>query len=476
MIRIVEYRVFFPSLVNDVKKDNARRHNHNKFQPDKRIKESKIKQTAIICSAYTLRTSSLRMPKKPIISPEYVDDSEESSLSDAPGVDLAFSETELSTLNMPVMVQPNVEQLEVEQPNLIPLQPIQLEDIPSVEMPLQLSQRNRKGPNLKFTKRKGRESKDLSPTSARAWEPTPCQDCQGACFRHRSSLVRHYASQHYKHWEHLGSLFRDMTPEERRQQEALKLRGHTKNVTSAVPLSSEFTSSEEGRSGNSSADKKFPKPGRSKIPSAQATNAQPIKPYIGPLEVWKLPARLSPLAASCDLSKGIPVPRIDATREGRTEDPTIRHPTRPRMLMAPPRRPEILHPVATSVGIPTIQPRTTSVENLYSLPKVSNDEDRGKEDEPIIIDAQEPDWNQPTTSKDGRSSISTVSSLIPRTCKIPTLDTLRYLLLHGVAAAMRKLKRTSNPPLTTAEEDYFETMYNTMLQTVPLVRELEEQE
>ena len=138
-------------------------------------------------------------------------------------------------------------------------------------------------------------------------------------------------------------------------------------------------------------------------------------------------------------------------------DPTVRKSTKPAPVTTAKRVVEKRHIIESPERpAPTVQ--VTPEEASPAIEDPSDDlelvEPESMEPEVVMIDDEDED-----------RKIS-VTKIQPGVSKIPTLRTLRQLLLYGVPAVMREARRNSIRPISVSEEIQLEQMYHTMQATV----------
>jgi len=145
-------------------------------------------------------------------------------------------------------------------------------------------------------------------------------------------------------------------------------------------------------------------------------------------------------------------------------DPTVRKSTKPapvtaakrvvekRQIIDSPERPAPTLQVTQDEASPEIEDPSDDLELV---------EPESMEPEVVMIEDEDED-----------RKIS-VAKIRPGVSKVPTLRTLRQLLLYGVPAVMREARRNCICPMSVSEEIQLEQMYHTMLVMVPIVRELD---
>ena len=286
------------------------------------------------------------------------------------------------------------------------------------------------GPHLKRTRK--------VPVRPGPWN---CQLCTANPLQTKGGMRRHYKS-HYKIWDPYTDTLVDMSEAERAQQKMVK---EMKIQTSRVP-------------------------------SASATGASPVQldptrhksmgPRNEPFSAREIPPRT--YTSSSEGSEGsktatvhgelissrVPNPEGTSMMSG----PTVRIPTKPRRLTTRSRDWQLLvqSPIKLNVPVisgPIFDPPVDTTQEIEPDQEPSDDEVVGVDDEP-------------------KTKIKSEFKTYEQVEKNPRLDTLKQLLLIGVEATIETARRQIWPVMTAAQEDQLRTMYETMLATVPLVRQL----
>ena len=145
-------------------------------------------------------------------------------------------------------------------------------------------------------------------------------------------------------------------------------------------------------------------------------------------------------------------------------EPTVRKATKPAPMLAVQKDPGKRKLIESPVRRRRAPPSQTSSKSIDTDASADLEIIESESMEPEIIILDEPEEFECKTS---------LPHLEQTVSKVPTLRTLRQLLLYGVPAVMRETRRRSTRPLTALEEHQLEQMYYTMLATVPLVRQLD---
>jgi hypothetical protein len=303
----------------------------------------------------------------------------------------------------------------------------------------------RTGPNIKHTKKKSRSSGSsdgVGQTECHSWT---CKLCPGPTYSSVSGMRKHYWS-HYHVWSAAQDTVREMTKEEREHQETLK---------GTIPIKAK------------------------KHPTASETGAKQIIPipdwYRFPMQKPAASAAAgAPSSADEDDSmkppKRIPMNRVDTPKKIEEStlavamDPTVRKSTKPAPVMTANRDVEKRH-IIESPERPASTLRATQDE---ASPEIEDPSDDLELVEPELM---KPEVVMIEDEDEDRKILATKTR--PGVSKVPTLRTLRQLLLYGVPAVMREARRNCIYPMSVSEEIQLEQMYHTMLVMVPIVRELD---
>ena len=304
----------------------------------------------------------------------------------------------------------------------------------------------RTGPNIKHTKKKSRSSESSDGTGQIEGHSWTCKLCPGPTYSSVSGMRKHYWS-HYHVWSAAQDTVREMTKEEREHQETLK-------GTIPIKAKKHPTASETG------AKKIIPIPDRNRFPMKKpAASAAAGAPSSADEDDDSMKPPKQILITRVDTRR-----TIEESTSSVATDPTVRKSTKPapvtaagrdvdkRNLIESPERPAPTFQVTPEEASPAVEDPSDDLELV---------EPESMEPGVVMIDDEDED-----------RKIS-VTKIQPEVSKIPTLRTLRQLLLYGVPAVMREARRNSIRPMSVSEEIQLEQMYHTMLATVPLVRELD---
>ena len=322
----------------------------------------------------------------------------------------------------------------------------------------------RSEPNIKHTKEKCDHSEfgKISPVGTESWT---CQLCPGPTYSSVSGMRKHYWS-HYRVWSASKNVLRDMDKDKRKHQDALKAEAQERK--------------------------------RPEYPSASETGAKKIVPkehYHHRMAKKKIPAAAGAPSSTDGEDESMrppveaPPSRIDTlnTTPSRSlsdlADPTVRN-----------RRSQLLSLPIGRIRIGRIWSRVLNAQSeLWSLERSwFFQRNRFLQRNRFSKWTRFFKWNRKWRlgyRRDGTdgawsNSARRYGRIRPKSfiaqiwsgsvvSKIPTLLTLRHLLLYGVPAVMQEARGNSTRPLTALEESHLEQMYNTMLATVPLVRALD---
>ena len=251
--------------------------------------------------------------------------------------------------------------------------------------------------------------------------PWLCRLCTAKLIQTKTGMKKHYRN-HYKIWDLETDTLEDMNEDERSNQESTKairsraFRFPTAQEVGAVPVSTNL------------AKKKFPGSTRN-IPAALG---RPVE---------------SPASSGDDSGA--------STSLTRSVGPTVRIPTKPK----PPTTGNRDRSAMIQV------PEKSKAIATPKLPKYNQDDietDPGSDNDDVLWVADEP-----------RPKVKNEFISFEQVIQRPKLTVLKQLLLYGVEATFEAAKKKIWPPMTTAQMDKLRTMYEIMLGTEPLVRQLD---
>ena len=291
--------------------------------------------------------------------------------------------------------------------------------------------KERKGPNIKYTKKKRMLSAHpwaLPPTKIDDKGPWTCRLCTAGPLKTSSGTRRHYW-QHYKIWTQSNDTYRDMTAEERQQHETTRTDARTQQRH--VRRRGEIPAA------------------LGKVPDDSTTES----------------STSDSRNASGQLRRDSPNPPLS----GLTPDspgPSERKQTRPNQVGSDSkeikRRQIINCPIKLSVPVRGSSESSERVEGMEIGARDDSEIESDFSEEAIVC----LDDESGTKVKIEDMTANHIRSRI-------NLETLKKLLLFGVEATLEQSKKSFWPPLTNLQEESLRVTYQTMLATVPIVRKLD---
>ena len=296
------------------------------------------------------------------------------------------------------------------------------------------------GSNIKRTRK--REIGDPGP-----WF---CQLCSSGAITTKSGMRKHYKN-HYKNWDAQTNLIYDMSESERAQQE------FTKGLKSVVQM----------------------------FPSAATTGASPVllnpvrHQYVGHTDEISSARGIPPRTYASSSESGIQSERAGLPENDRTTGQDRR------IVLLDEDGPDLTethraHSDKTETGINgTYARRSAYLKSNIRLDSAFRFVvGRFLPHLPIRVTKWNPDQDPVTEDVvclDDEPKVKIKNEFVSyeQVEKRPQLETLKQLLLFGVDATVDAAKKRVWPTMTISQENQLKCMFETMLATVPLVRQLD---
>ena len=276
-------------------------------------------------------------------------------------------------------------------------------------------------------------------------EPGPwtCRLCTTHPLQTKGGMKRLYKA-HYKLWDPYTDLLVDMNEVERAQQELVReMRVSTSRVPSASATGARPVQLDLSRH-KSMGPRNEPSSGR-EIPPRTYTSSSEGSEESRTITIHEelVPSTIQHSEDASSMMTG----------------PTVRIPTKPKRLTTGSRDRRLLIQIPNKPNMP-----------VRSGPLFNHPVDTFDEIEPDVeLSDDEVVW----LDEEPKTKVKNEFQTFEQVEKGPKLETLKQLLLFGVEATTETARRQIWPAMSVGQEDQLRRMYETMLATVPLVRQLD---